>query len=622
MPAFGENLRREREMRGVTLEEISSATKISLRFLEAIEQEDFAQLPGGIFARSFIRTYARYLGLDEDRVIAEYQLAAQPEADVDLPRLTSRRTGTARPSMRTPLVATLVAIILLAGGYALFRYSRRAAEIPPPPPPSPAAATSQAPAPSQPATTPGTNLPTADVNAQTGNPATTATAPGTTPGANPNPLATVPAAGATVTPPAEQTATAPGARPAEEGGFVLQVAATDRAWVAVKADGKIVMQRVLNPNEVRTVRAHDTFDVTTGNAQGVILTLNGETLKPLGRRGEVKTVHLTHDDLKTPAAPRGPDIPERLVDLIRAGKAPEVILRKGAEGCLPLPVEEKVEILAVLATGPRVELRAKALETLEKWTYREVRQVLASPLAAPDLLRFAAEQLLAQHKDLKEILLWNPSLPAETRSKLEAKPVTEEPPAKEETDPVLEKLATALQQEDTQALDELPAEVETPPEVTKHDEDLTKEDRETLIQKVNRMSAVEKIKAALTGNMETRMLLVRDSNKLVARAVLQSPKLSDSEIEAYASAKNVSEEVLRLIATNRKFMKTYIVTRALINNPRAPIDVTLQLIPRLNNRDLKGLGLNRNVPDVIRSMAIKLIKQKEEASKPKLPKMH
>ena len=80
MSAFGENLRREREMRGVSLEEISFATKISLRFLEAIEREDFSKLPGGIFSRSFIRTYARYLGLDEDRVVAEFQLA-----DLDRP---------------------------------------------------------------------------------------------------------------------------------------------------------------------------------------------------------------------------------------------------------------------------------------------------------------------------------------------------------------------------------------------------------------------------------------------------------------------------------------------------------------------------------------------------------
>ena len=102
--------------------------------------------------------------------------------------------------------------------------------------------------------------------------------------------------------------------------------------------------------------------------------------------------------------------------------------------------------------------------------------------------------------------------------------------------------------------------------------------------------------------------------------MLQSPKISETEAESYAAAKNVSEEVLRLISMNRRFMKSYVVMRALANNPRAPIDVSLPLIRRMNDRDLKGLSLNRNVPDVIRSMAIKAIKQKEEASKPKLLK--
>ena len=95
-----------------------------------------------------------------------------------------------------------------------------------------------------------------------------------------------------------QTGKPPGAKLPADTDLVLQVAATDRAWVAVDADGKTVLQRVLNPNEVETLKAHRSFDVTTGNAQAVILTLNGETLKPLGRLGEVKSVHLTRDDLK------------------------------------------------------------------------------------------------------------------------------------------------------------------------------------------------------------------------------------------------------------------------------------------------------------------------------------
>jgi hypothetical protein len=133
------------------------------------------------------------------------------------------------------------------------------------------------------------------------------------------------------------------------------------------------------------------------------------------------------------------------------------------------------------------------------------------------------------------------------------------------------------------------------------------------------MSSAEKIKTALTGNQGERLLLIRDSNKVVARAVLQSPKLSGMEVESFAAMANVTEEVLRLIAKSRKFMKSYNVMRSLINNPRLPIDVGLPLLNRLNERDLKGLILNKNVAEVIRGMANKLIKMKEEASKPKVP---
>jgi cytoskeletal protein RodZ len=288
MPAFGENLRREREMRGVSLEEIASATKISLRFLEAIEREDFKKLPGGIFGRSFIRTYAKYLGLDEERVMAEYQLAASPQADVDLHRMATNRSGA--PSTRTPLVATLVAVIMLVGGYELFRYSRRAAEMPVPPPPTVPVSPAPVNPPAPPPTTPNLNAPEAG---------TTPAASGVTPGTVPKAPAPPAAGGVATQQPNPQTAPATGVKP--DSNLLLQIAATERAWVAVDADGKTAFQRVLNPQEVETVKARESFDVTTGNAQGVILTLNGETLKPLGRRGEVKSVHITRDDLKNPA---------------------------------------------------------------------------------------------------------------------------------------------------------------------------------------------------------------------------------------------------------------------------------------------------------------------------------
>ena len=303
MPAFGENLRREREMRGVSLEEISSATKISLRFLDAIEREDFSKLPGGIFSRSFIRSYARYLGLDEERVVAEYQLAAQPQVEFDLHRMPSGAFGSGRPSARTPLIATLVAVVLLAGGYALFRYSPRPAEAPAPPPPAPAVTPKLAAPPIVPApTTSGEATAVPGVNPAAGE-VTPIAAPSTAraPGITPNPQGG-PAAGVSpAAPSSPQSGNPPETKPAADTDLVLQVAASDRAWVAVDADGKTVLQRVLNPDEVQTLKAHKSFDVTTGNAQAVILTLNGETLKPLGRRGEVKSVHLTRDDLKNSA---------------------------------------------------------------------------------------------------------------------------------------------------------------------------------------------------------------------------------------------------------------------------------------------------------------------------------
>lgn len=135
--------------------------------------------------------------------------------------------------------------------------------------------------------------------------------------------------------------------------------------------------------------------------------------------------------------------------------------------------------------------------------------------------------------------------------------------------------------------------------------------RETLLERISRMSASEKIRTALLGNQEERLLLIRDSNKAVARAVLQSPKLSDVEVESFASMKTIAEESLRLIAMKRAFMRHYPVVYALANNPRAPIDVTLPLLNRLHERDLKALAINKNVADALRAAAARRVREKK-----------
>ena len=136
-------------------------------------------------------------------------------------------------------------------------------------------------------------------------------------------------------------------------------------------------------------------------------------------------------------------------------------------------------------------------------------------------------------------------------------------------------------------------------------------ERLTLLQKIGRLSGTEKIQVTLKGNQEERLILIRDPNKSVARAVLESPRLTDHEVAAYASMRDVSEEVLRLIGMDRSYRKDYAVVVALVNNPRAPIDVTLPLVVLLKVRELKALTLNRNVSSVLRSSAAKILKARQ-----------
>ena len=108
--AFGEHLKREREMRGVTLEEVAAATRISTRFLEAIENQQWDRLPGGAFNRGFIRSIARFLGLDEESMVAEYALETKGAMT---PSAMSQASMQAMPRDWRPLIAAAVGLLLL-----------------------------------------------------------------------------------------------------------------------------------------------------------------------------------------------------------------------------------------------------------------------------------------------------------------------------------------------------------------------------------------------------------------------------------------------------------------------------------------------------------------------------
>jgi hypothetical protein len=120
------------------------------------------------------------------------------------------------------------------------------------------------------------------------------------------------------------------------------------------------------------------------------------------------------------------------------------------------------------------------------------------------------------------------------------------------------------------------------------------------------LSVMERIKLAMHGTREQRSVLVRDANRIVAAAVLSSPKLSDSEIEVFARMTNVSEDVLRVIGSSRGWTKNYAVLSALVRNPKTPPAVSMALVPRLNERDTKMLTVDRNVPEGLRQIARKL----------------
>ncbi len=134
--------------------------------------------------------------------------------------------------------------------------------------------------------------------------------------------------------------------------------------------------------------------------------------------------------------------------------------------------------------------------------------------------------------------------------------------------------------------------------------------RETLLQKLSRMRVVERVQMALKGSRDERLLLIRDSCKVVQRAVLTSPQLSEREVESFASMANLSEDTLRMIGRNRKYQKNYNIVRSLMNNPKTPLEISLHFLPHAKPADLKLLVSNKNVPESLRTLALRLQRQR------------
>ena len=259
LASFGEELRREREIRGISLKEIADATKISKRFLEAIERNDHRTLPAPVFTRGFVREYAKYLGLSSDEIVNRYNYAAagddRIEKSAHLERLVAPpaplpKEKPFRPSGipawyaridRNVIVTAIIIVALAILGYWAIRHKRE------------------------------TNA-AAREEAQT---VTTTTHAAPKPAVPPMTASTLPAT----------TSSAPAAA---DQSLHLVVQATARSWVVLEADGKTVYNDVMQKGDRVSYEAKERFLFrTVGNAGGITVTLNDLPLPPFGGDGEV-----------------------------------------------------------------------------------------------------------------------------------------------------------------------------------------------------------------------------------------------------------------------------------------------------------------------------------------------
>ena len=162
--------------------------------------------------------------------------------------------------------------------------------------------------------------------------------------------------------------------------------------------------------------------------------------------------------------------------------------------------------------------------------------------------------------------------------------------------------AVAAQDADA-PLVEAAASEELPPAPPADEEGPEGEPRASTVQKIASLNVAQRMGLAMKGSREERAVLIRDPNKIVAVAVLSSPKLTESEVESIAKMANVSDEILRMIGFSRNWTKNYAVVHALVRNPKTPVAISMNFLARLSDKDLRNLSTNRNVPDVLRNTA-------------------
>lgn len=280
MPTLGEELRRLRENRGLSLREVSDATHIGSRFLQAIESDNYSILPGGIFNRGFVRSYARYVGLDEEQALVLYNQQLEAQGG-EAPRTTAPSWDGIEEEVSSPwgTIALIVIILLLlsAGVYTAYRWFKgedaTSQIVGSSPVPGLAASSS-------PEAGSGDPVPTATVSDSASPVPTLESSPSVSPTGSPSPSAS----------PA----------PPLTGNLVIKIQiGENQCWLKVKSDANPAAEGTLNPGDVREFSASEKMILSFGNAVGVTATLNGRPMKLPLTKGVSSYVVLTKDNYQT-----------------------------------------------------------------------------------------------------------------------------------------------------------------------------------------------------------------------------------------------------------------------------------------------------------------------------------
>lgn len=241
-----------------------------------------------------------------------------------------------------------------------------------------------------------------------------------------------------------------------------------------------------------------------------------------------------------------PGLKSPLVDLFLRGEASREVKLLAAQGALAPRAHEQIALLALLTDDPDTAIAERANATLAALPVEVLRTFLAGADVPDPLRRFFAARGVGARDDAA------PDRPHDT-------------------------VPTTEPEEGT-----LPSEADRP---------------------LASLPIADRLKLATKGSREQRAQLIRDPNKLVAAAVLSSPKLTDAEVESFVKMGNVSEEVLRVIGANRTWLKNYGVILGLTRNPKTPPAISMQMMHRLTEKDVKMLGVDRNVPESLRLAA-------------------